>query len=98
MNSSKNDKVMNAQMMLVLRFLENEVSKNNGAWPTGATSLDQQDNISRYVNFDIENIDDYKEFGCLFVNRDNGGQQTSDVLVPISELKQYKTCHFAYQC
>ena len=28
MNDSKNDKVMNAQMMLVLRFLENEVSKN----------------------------------------------------------------------
>ena len=28
MNNSKNDKVMNAQMMLVLRFLENEVSKN----------------------------------------------------------------------
>ncbi len=28
MNSSKNDKVMNAQMMLVLRFLENEISKN----------------------------------------------------------------------
>ncbi len=28
MNSSKNERVMNAQMMLVLRFLENEVSKN----------------------------------------------------------------------
>lgn len=28
MNDSKNDKVMNAQMMLVLRFLDNEVSKN----------------------------------------------------------------------
>ena len=28
MNNSKNDKVMNAQMMLVLRFLENEISKN----------------------------------------------------------------------
>ena len=28
MNDSKNDKVMNEQMMLVLRFLENEVSKN----------------------------------------------------------------------
>ena len=28
LNDSKNDKVMNAQMMLVLRFLENEVSKN----------------------------------------------------------------------
>ena len=28
MNNSKNDRVMNAQMMLVLRFLENEVSKN----------------------------------------------------------------------
>lgn len=28
MNDSKNDKVMNAQMMLILRFLENEVSKN----------------------------------------------------------------------
>ena len=28
MNNSKNDVVMNAQMMLVLRFLENEVSKN----------------------------------------------------------------------
>ena len=75
---------------------ENEVSKGNGDWPTGATSLDQSDNISRYVNFDIENIDDYKEFGCLFVNRDNGGQQTSDVLVPISELKQYKTLYFTF--
>ena len=75
---------------------QNEVSKNNGAWPTGATSLDQQDKISRYVNFDIENIDDYKEFGCLFVNRDDGGQQTSDVLVPISELKQYKTLYFTF--
>ena len=28
MTNSKNDQVMNAQMMLVLRFLENEVSKN----------------------------------------------------------------------
>ena len=28
MNSSKNERVMNAQMMLVLRFLESEVSKN----------------------------------------------------------------------
>jgi len=28
MNNSKNDQVMNAQMMLVLRFLENEISKN----------------------------------------------------------------------
>ena len=28
MNNSKNDRVMNAQMMLVLRFLENEISKN----------------------------------------------------------------------
>ena len=28
MNNSKNDTVMNAQMMLVLRFLENEISKN----------------------------------------------------------------------
>lgn len=74
----------------------NEVSKNNGEWPTGATSLDQQDKIARYVNFDIENIDDYKEFGCLFVNRDNGGQQTADVLVPISELKQYKTLYFTF--
>lgn len=75
---------------------QNEVSLNNGSWPTGATSLDQQDKISRYVNFDIENIDDYKEFGCLFVNRDDGGQQTSDVLVPISELKQYKTLYFTF--
>lgn len=74
----------------------NEVSKNNGEWPTGATSLDQQDKIARYVNFDIENIDDYKEFGCLFVNKDNGGQQTADVLVPISELKQYKTLYFTF--
>ena len=74
---------------------QNEVSKNNGAWPTGATSLDQQDNISRYVNFDIENIDDYKEFGCLFVDK-SGSTQTSDVLVPIEELKQYKNLYFTF--
>ena len=75
---------------------QNEVSKSSGEWPTGATSLDKQDKISRYVNFDIENIDDYKEFGCLFVNRDNGSQQTQDVLVPISELKEYKNLYFTY--
>ncbi len=75
---------------------QNEVSLNTGDWPTGATSLDKQDKISRYVNFDIENIDDYKEFGCLFVNRDNGSQQTADVLVPISELKEYKNLYFTY--
>lgn len=75
---------------------KNTVSENNASWPTGATSLDQQDKIARYVNFDIENIDDYKEFGCLFVNRDNGGQQTADVLVPIEELKQYKTLYFTF--
>lgn len=74
---------------------QNEVSKDNGAWPTGATSLDKSDNISRYVNFDIENIDDYKEFGCLFVDK-SGSQQTSDVLVPISELKEYKTLYFTF--
>lgn len=74
---------------------QNEVSKNNGEWPKGATSLDQQDNISRYVNFDIENIDDYKEFGCLFVDK-SGSTQTSDVLVPIEELKQYKNLYFTF--
>ena len=75
---------------------QNEVSLNNGGWPTGATSLDQQDKISRYVNFDIADIDSYSHFGCLFVNRENGNQQTSDVLVPISELKQYKTLYFTF--
>lgn len=74
---------------------KNEVSKASGDWPVGATSLDKQDKISRYVNFDIENIDDYKEFGCLFVNKDNS-QQTEDVLVPISELKEYKNLYFTY--
>ena len=75
---------------------QNEVSKGNGDWPTGATSLDKSDNISRYVNFDIANIDDYKEFGCLFVNKSNGSEQTADVLVPISELKEYKTLYFTF--
>ena len=75
---------------------ENEVSKNNGDWPTGATSLDKSDNISRYVNFDIADIDSYSHFGCLFVNKSNGSEQTSDVLVPISEFKQYKTLYFTF--
>ena len=74
---------------------ENEVSKNNGDWPTGATSLDQSDSISRYVNFDIADIDSYSHFGCLFVDK-SGSQQTSDVLVPISEFKQYKTLYFTF--
>lgn len=74
---------------------QNEVSKNNGAWPTGATSLDKQDKISRFVNFDIENIDDYKSFGCLFVDK-SGSEQTADVLVPISELIEHKTLYFTF--
>ena len=75
---------------------QNAVSASNGDWPVGATSLDKSDKISKYVTFEIDDIDDYETLGCLFVNRDNGSQQTSDVLVPISELKQYKTLYFTF--
>lgn len=75
---------------------QNAVSESNGAWPVGATSLDKSDDISKYVTFEIDDIDNYETLGCLFVNRDNGKQQTSDVLVPISELKQYKTLYFTF--
>lgn len=75
---------------------QNAVSSSNGEWPVGATSLDKSDDISKYVTLDIENIDNYETFGCLFVNRENGNQQTTDVLVPIPELKEYKTLYFTF--
>ena len=75
---------------------QNAVSESNGEWPVGATSLDKSDDISKYVTFEIDDIDNYETLGCLFVNRENGSQQTSDVLVPISELKQYKTLYFTF--
>ena len=68
---------------------QNAVSSSNGDWPVGATSLDKSDKISKYVTFEIDDIDDYETLGCLFVNRDNGKQQTF-VIVCISNLYRTK--------
>lgn len=72
------------------------ISENVAAWPTGATSLTGQDEKGSFIRFDISNWSSFDRLGLLFVNRDNGGEQTGNAFVPKDVLKEYKTLYFVY--
>ena len=70
------------------------ISENAAAWPKGASSLTGQDEKGSFIRFDISNWSSC--LGLLFVNRDNGGEQTGNAFVPKEVLQEYKTVYFVY--
>ena len=75
---------------------QNGVSKSTGEWPVGATTITGNDSTGGFQRLSISDIDSYTKLGLLFVNKDNGKEQTGDVLVPVSELKEHKTIYFTF--
>ena len=69
------------------------VSEKKGTWPKGADSLTETDDIGSYVviEYDISN----PVLGLLFVDK-NGGTQSDDIIVPLSEFKATKTLYCLY--
>ena len=72
------------------------ISENAAAWPKGASSLTGQDEKGSFIRFDISNWSSFDRLGLLFVNRDNGGEQTGNAFVPKEVLQEYKTVYFVY--
>lgn len=74
---------------------EDEVSKNKGEWPKGATVITgcDSDGDFQWLKIDTNVV---ASLGLLFVNTANGSQQTSDVLIDVEELKKYNTFYFNF--
>ena len=69
------------------------VSEKKGSWPTGADSLSKSDDIGSYVEIDYDTTN--PRLGLLFVNK-KGGNQSSDIVVPLSKFKDTKTLYCLY--
>lgn len=74
---------------------KDEVSKNKGEWPKGATVITgcDSDGDFQWLKIDTNVV---ASLGLLFVNTANGSQQTSDVLIDVEELKKYNTFYFNF--
>ena len=75
---------------------QNEVSNQAGGWPKGAASITKRDKSGDFQRLKINDIDSYEKLGILFVNKSTGAEQTSDVLIPVSELRMHNTLYFSY--
>ena len=75
---------------------QNEVSNQAGGWPKGAVSISRHDKSGDFQQLEISDIDSYEKLGILFVNKSSGAEQTSDVLIPVSELRIHNTLYFSY--
>ena len=69
------------------------VSEKKGSWPTGADSLSKSDDIGSYVEIDYDTTN--PRLGLLFVNK-KSGNQSSDIVVPLSKFKDTKTLYCLY--
>ena len=70
------------------------VSKGKGVWPTGADSFTESDEIGSYVVIEYDTSNPW--LGLLFVDKNNGSDQSADIIVPLDEFESTKTLYCLY--
>lgn len=70
------------------------VSENKGAWPIGADSLNESDEIGSYVVIEYDTSN--PRLGLLFVDKNNGSDKSDDIIVPLAEFESTKTLFCLY--
>ena len=70
------------------------VSGDKGAWPIGADSLNESDEVGSYVVIEYDTSN--PRLGLLFVDKNNGSNKSDDITVPLEEFESTKTLYCLY--